>query len=265
MRILAIRDDLTAHPTKGLVMQESEFVEFRVMVSGGAGAFGVAIADWFANLGATVLSCDLDPAVQMLTGLRGSCGGRIVGRVADITSEEEVGDCVRGFETDFGPIGILVNAAGVFPRRAFDVASSEEWEKAVGINLFGAANCIRHVVPSMKSMHWGRIVSIVSTIGIRGMPGASSYAAAKAGIMGMSACLAKELLDDGILVNCIGPGMTESQMLRQALSVAEVEQIQIASGRSVGCPTDILAPLSLLVDPSAPEITGTTLWMKNPA
>ena len=145
-------------------------------------------------------------------GETGACSFRTV----ELTRADQVDAAAESTRGELGSIDILVNNAGVAgaAKRLWEYAP-EEWHWVVEVDLFGVYHCCRSVVPMMLEQGWGRIVSIASIAGKEGNPNASHYSAAKAGVIGLTKALGKELATSGILVNCITPAVIETDMLKQ--------------------------------------------------
>ena len=184
------------------------------IVTGGGTGIGLASAIEMAGAGANIVvasrSMDhLDKAIAQVTGLGRQC----LAVVTDVTKTEEVDSMVRKTMEAFGKIDILVNNAGGSARERggpFHESTEEVWDYVIDLNLKGVRNCIRAVVNHMISNRSGKIVNISSVSGIVGTARASEYSAAKAGVIGFSKALAKELVTYGINVNCVSPNYIET-------------------------------------------------------
>jgi len=154
---------------------------------------------------------------------------------------------------------ILVNNAGITRDTLAMRMKDDDWLAVIDTNLSSVFRLSRGVLRGMMKARWGRIVNITSVVGASGNPGQANYAAAKAGVAGMTRALARELGSRGITVNCVAPGFIETDMTR-ALEEAQVQalQTQIPLGR-LGTPGDIAHAVGFLVSPQAAYITGATL------
>jgi 3-oxoacyl-[acyl-carrier protein] reductase len=171
--------------------------------------FGKGIALVLAKEGCNIVGCDIDleGAEKTAAEVRDTGSRAIVVKV-DITSRADVDNMVKAALEQFGWIDILVNnAGGSTPPRNFAEASEEDWDKDIEVNLKGAVNCTRAVIPYMISQKSGKIVSISSVGGITGVPTGTAYGAAKAGIINFTTSLQQEVAESGINVNCIAPGL----------------------------------------------------------
>ena len=184
------------------------------VVTGGARGMGAAIARHFLNAGAAVTLWDVDAPLLEATAGRLASIGSVASRTVDVADGKSVAEAAAAAHQDMGRIDILVNCAGVAgpiaPVESFPV---DEWVRVMRINLDGVFNCCRAVVPYMRSLGYGRIVSISSVAGKEGNPNASAYSVSKAGVINLTKCLGKELASTGICVNAITPGVIRTEML----------------------------------------------------
>ena len=184
------------------------------IVTGGARGMGAAITRHFLNAGAAVTLWDVDAPLLEATAGRLASIGSVFSRTVDVADGKSVAEATATANQDMGRIDILVNCAGVAgqiaPVESFPV---DEWVRVMRINLDGVFNCCRAVVPYMRSLGYGRIVSISSVAGKEGNPNASAYSVSKAGVISLTKCLGKELASTGICVNAITPGVIRTEML----------------------------------------------------
>jgi NAD(P)-dependent dehydrogenase (short-subunit alcohol dehydrogenase family) len=186
------------------------------IVTGGARGIGFAAAQKLLASGAAVALWDVDQAA--LTGAVGALkqSDRVRAAVVDVTNEASIATAVEALMADFGKIDILVNNAGITggnaPLWELDPAV---WRRVVEVNLVGPYLTCRAVVPHMVAGGYGRIVNIASIAGKDGNPNASHYSASKAGLIGLTKSLAKELATKGVLVNCITPAAARTEMFEQ--------------------------------------------------
>ena len=233
------------------------------LVTGGGRGIGRAIALTLAGYGADVAvnySGSREKAEAVAEEIRG-LGRRAAAIKADISNRE---DCVRLFEEtekELGKIDILVNNAGITRDNLAIRMSEEEFEQVMDTNLKGAFFCMQLAAKSMLRQRKGRIVSISSISGVRGNAGQINYCAAKAGIVGMTKCLAKELASRNITVNAVAPGYIDTDMTAVLPEkVKEAVLAQVPLGR-MGRPEDIAETVAFLASDRAASITGQTIMV----
>lgn len=186
------------------------------IVTGGARGIGYAIAERLLRDGASVCLWDVDAAALSDAQSALSALGTVAVAQVDVTSAASVDAAVQTTVDALGKIDLLVNNAGIAGNNArLWELSPEEWRRVLDINLNGPFLCCRGVVPQMLKNGYGRIVNIASIAGKEGNPNASHYSASKAGVIGLTKSLGKELATSNILVNCITPAVIETDILKQ--------------------------------------------------
>ena len=184
------------------------------LVTGGAQGFGLDIAKRFLNSGAKVIIWDIDPNT-LETTIKDLNNPNLSSNIIDVSNIEEVSNCVNDI-TKKTNIDILINNAGITgptaPLWEYDV---EMWKKVVDINLMGTFNCCRTIVPNMIKNNYGRIVNVASVAGKDGNANASAYSVGKAGAIGLTKSLGKELADKNIAVNAVTPAGAKTRILDQ--------------------------------------------------
>ena len=228
------------------------------LVTGASRGIGAAIADELAARGATVVGTATSQGGADAIGERLKPQGG-AGRVLDVVDGAQVEALVESVAGEFGPIAILVNNAGITRDQLLMRMKDADWQAIMDTNLGSVYRTSKAVLRGMMKARHGRIVNIASVIGLTGNPGQSNYAAAKAGIIGFSKSLAREVGSRGITVNVVAPGFIDTDMTR-ALPEAQREALlsQIALGR-LGEPADIARAVAFLAGPDAAYVTGETL------
>ena len=221
------------------------------LVTGASRGIGHAIAGELARLGGKVVGTSTSEA--------GAASVPGIGRVLDVRHAEQCDALVESIQKEMGDIAILVNNAGITRDNLALRMKDADWDEVLETNLRAVFRLSRAVMRGMMKARWGRIVNITSVVGASGNAGQANYAAAKAGVVGMTRSLARELGSRNITVNCVAPGFIDTDMTR-ALSDEQRKALlaQIPLGR-LGAPADIAAAVAYLVSPGAGYITGAVL------
>jgi 3-oxoacyl-[acyl-carrier protein] reductase len=228
------------------------------LVTGASRGIGKAIALELASRGATVVgTATTEAGAQAVTAMLAPHGGR--GVVLNVTDVPACDALVETLTKQSGGLHILVNNAGITRDNLAMRRKDEYWDAVLQTNLSAVFRLSRAVMRGMMKARWGRIINITSVVGSSGNPGQANYAAAKAGVAGMSRALARELGSRGVTVNCVAPGFIETDMT-SALDEAQTSALlgQIPLGR-LGSAADIAHAVAFLASPNASYITGTTL------
>ena len=227
------------------------------LVTGASGGIGGAIAQALHGAGATVALSGTREGP--LNDLASALGDRAHVVPANLSNAEAAAGLIKDAAAAMGSVDILVNNAGITRDNLFMRMSDEEWQQVMDVNLTGVFRLSRAALRGMMKARWGRIVNITSVVGATGNPGQGNYAAAKAGLVGMSKSLAYEVASRGITVNCVAPGFIETAMtdkLNESQKTALLAQIP--AGR-MGHPAEIASAVLYLSSAEAAYVTGTTL------
>ncbi len=229
------------------------------IVTGSGRGIGKAIALKLAEAGATVVVNDVAETVNSVAEEIKAMNRQSLAVVADISSAPDVARLVDTIIATYGRVDILVNNAGITRDRLLLRMSDEDWDKVLNVNLKSVFLCTRAVLKHMVKQRWGRIVNISSIVGIIGNPGQANYASAKAGIIGFTRTIAKEVASRGITVNAIAPGFIDTEMTQK---LPEEWKQQLKSRIPVGylgTPRDVAEAVAFLASEEARYITGQVL------
>jgi 3-oxoacyl-[acyl-carrier protein] reductase len=228
------------------------------LVTGASGGIGGAIAKALHAQGATVVLSGT--RAEALEKVKAELGSRAFVAVCNLADKESVEALPKAAEAAAGTtIDILVNNAGITRDNLFMRMKDEEWDQVLAVNLTAAFRLSRAVLRGMMKKRWGRIISITSVVGETGNPGQGNYAAAKAGLVGMTKSLAAEVASRNITCNAVAPGFIATAMT-DALTDAQKEMIsqRIPAGR-MGNPSEIASAVVYLASEEAAYVTGATL------
>ncbi len=231
-----------------------------VLITGAAGGVGSVLVDRFLANQDTVVATDTSSEILEKWRVRWPQDAKLVTAAADISAEEDCETLANVAREHAGRVDILVNCAGYFPIVALEEMSAEDWRRIIEINLTGTFLMTRAILPLMKGRDWGRIVNFGSGSVFDGTRGQAHYVAAKAGIVGFSRSLAREVGGYGITVNVVTPGLTVTKAVKDSFP-AEILEAQ-RNGRALQrdeTPEDLVGPVLFLASPDADFITGQTI------
>ena len=228
------------------------------IVTGGARGIGREIALKLAEVGATVVVSDIAEAEPVAEEIR-AMKRQSLAVQADVSSSADVTKLVEKVISNYGRVDILVNNAGIARDQLLLRMSDEDWDAVLNVNLKSVFLCTRAVLRHMIKQRWGRIISISSIVGIVGNPGQANYASAKAGIIGFTRTIAREVGSRGITANAIAPGFIETKMTQQ---LGEAQRQELMKRIPLGClgsPRDVAEAVAFLASEEARYITGQVL------
>lgn len=230
------------------------------VVTGGASGIGYAVALAFAREGANVAILDRhgDRASRAAAKLRAS-GSKSFAFTADVAVEESIAPAFAGAEGALNGIDVLVNNAGIDTHSAVANMPTSLWDEMIAVNLRSVFLCSRSVLPGMIGRKWGRIINVSSQLAHKGAAGMAHYAAAKAGIIGFTRSLAREVIRDGVTVNAICPGPIETDMFRANPATWRARKLaELPIGRA-GRVEEVASTAVLLASDEGAYYVGATL------
>lgn len=231
-----------------------------VVITGAAGGVGSVLVKRFLDNGDTVVATDANPDVLEQWRGRWEVDAKLVTVPGDISSEQDCESLAQVIREGLGRVDVLVNCAGYFPIVAFEEMSVADWRTIIDVNLTGSFLMVRAMLPLMKERGWGRIVNFGSGSVFDGTRGQTHYVAAKAGIVGFTRSLAREVGGYGITVNVVTPGLTVTQAVRDHFPPELLDAQR--NGRALQrdeVPEDLVGPTFFLASPDADFVSGQTL------
>jgi len=229
------------------------------IVTGSGQGIGRAIALKLAEVGATVVVNDISEAIEVVAGEIKTMKRQSLAIKADVSSAEDVAGMVETTMATYGRIDILVNNAGITRDHLLLRMTDDDWNNVLKVNLNSVFLCTRAVLRHMVKQRWGRIVSIASVVGVVGNPGQANYAATKAGIIGFTRTVAKEVASRGITANAIAPGFIETGMTQRLEGNWQQELRKRIPAGYFGSPQDVAEAVAFLASEEARYITGQVL------
>jgi 3-oxoacyl-[acyl-carrier protein] reductase len=241
-------------------MSEQNLAQEIALVTGASRGIGRAIAAELASRGATVIgTATTEAGAESITQAFAQAGQKGRGLVLNVADPQSIENALKDIEGREGAVSVLVNNAGITRDNLLLRMKDEEWQDVLNTNLASVYRLSKAVLRGMMKARRGRIISIASVVGVMGNAGQANYAAAKAGIIGFSKALAREVGSRGITVNVVAPGFITTDMTAK-LPAEQQQQLasQVALGR-LGAPEDIAYAVAFLASPQAAYITGETL------
>jgi 3-oxoacyl-[acyl-carrier protein] reductase len=230
------------------------------LVTGGGQSIGREISLALASAGVDVAVVDVNGETAGRTAAEvHALGRRSLGLAADVSDWDAAAGAVEAALAEMGSLDILVNNAGITRDGLIVRMTPEDWDNVLGVNLKGAFNFCKAAARPMMKRRWGRIVNISSVIGVMGNAGQANYAASKAGLIGLTKSLAKELAGRGVTVNAVAPGFIETPMTDALGEKARGEMLAMIPLGRMGTTADVADVVSFLVSDAARYVTGQVL------
>jgi 3-oxoacyl-[acyl-carrier protein] reductase len=223
------------------------------LVTGASGGIGAAIAAALHARGAELILTGTRGAA--LNAVAASLGGNTRSIAADLADDKEV----AGLASVAGSVDILVNNAGISHREPTEVTSDEAWDKVIEVDLGAVFRLCRSILPGMAARQWGRAIAIGSILGETGAAQMGPYAAAKAGLVGLTQSLAAEYATFGVTVNCVAPGYIRTPMMDMNSTETLAQLLARIPVGHFGAPEDVAAAVVYLASSEARFVTGATL------
>ncbi len=228
------------------------------LVTGASRGIGKAIAEQLAAAGATVIgTATTDKGAEAISAYLEASGGK--GMCLNVTDGESVAAVIKQITEDFGAVSILVNNAGITKDNLLMLMKEDQWDDVINTNLTSIYRLSKAVLRSMMKARKGRIINIASVVGSTGNPGQTNYSATKAGMMGFTKSLAREIGSRNITVNAVAPGFIDTDMTRELAEEQREALIGQIPLNRLGDPADIANAVAFLAGPDAAYITGETL------
>lgn len=232
------------------------------LVTGSTSGIGLAIAKALAGDGANVVLNGFgdDAEIERLRAdLAKSAGVEVRYSPADMSRPDEIAAMVAAAEIEFGAVDVLVNNAGITADAHIMMLDSARWDSVLRTNLDGAYHCVRACVRGMLLRRWGRIINITSPSAFMALPGQANYAASKAGLVGFTKALSRDLAAKGVLVNAVSPGLIETEMLSAMPDAAREGYLRAVAIGRVGTVDEVASVVAFLASDAASYVTGQVI------
>ncbi len=228
------------------------------LVTGASRGIGKAIAEQLADMGATVIgTATTDSGADNISSYLSDKGGK--GMCLNVTDIDSIDAVMKSIKDEFGAVGILVNNAGITKDNLLMMMKEDQWNDIIETNLTSIYRLSKAVVRTMMKARKGRIINIASVVGLTGNAGQTNYSATKAGMLGFTKSLAREIGSRNVTVNCVAPGFIDTDMTKELPEKQREALINQIPLNRLGDPADIAAAVSFLASPAAAYITGETI------
>lgn len=228
-----------------------------VMITGGAAGIGLVTAENFAKEGAKIAICDVNPEAGEAAAKK--LGPEASFQKVDVADSASVSSWVDGVFEKCGQIDVLVNNAGITRDSLIMRMKEADWDAVISVNLKSAFNCIKAVSKIMVKQRSGRIINLASVVGVMGNPGQANYVASKAGMIGLTKTVAKELGGRGITVNAVAPGFIETDMTAVLSEKVKEAMLSMIPLQRAGIPQDVADAITFLASDQAAYISGQVI------
>jgi len=233
------------------------------VVTGASRGIGATLAKAFSKEGAKVVVTDITDTAACVDAIK-AAGGQALGHKLDVTNNGDIAAMVKAAEAAFGPIELLLNNAGLFAKiqlKPFWEITEDEWDTVMRVNVRGGFQMLKGVLPSMRKAGRGKVVNISSGTVFHGGQGHMHYVTSKGGVIAMTRSMARELSGTNITVNCVTPGYTESDGVREnpSLHVARAPTLASRIIKRDMVPDDLVGAITFLMAPDSDFMTGQTL------
>lgn len=230
------------------------------LVTGASRGIGKAIVLELASLGAQVIGTEINAeGAQAITDYLAEAGFKGSGKVLDVTERGTITKLVNEVKNEFGVIQILVNNAGITQDNLMLRMKPEQWQAVIDVNLNAVFHMTQACLRDMLKTQWGRIISVSSVVGATGNPGQVNYCASKAGILGFTKALAKEIAMRNVTVNAVAPGFINTVMTQKLSDKQREAILQMIPMNRIAEPEEVANAVAFFASPAAAYITGQTL------